>query len=81
MKQPWNDGPLAEWSIVGMNHYHLNGEKRLFVAMTKGGLCIQEEGKDDEYLWNRLWHKALKFPRDSSGKEATYLGEGQASSL
>ena len=27
--------------------------------MTNGeGLCIQEEGADDEYLWNRLCHKA-----------------------
>jgi len=50
--------PLDEWSIVGMNHYHINGQKRLFVAMTKDGQCIQDEGPDDEYIWNRLWHKA-----------------------
>lgn len=58
MKFPWQDSALVEWSIVGMNHYQQDGERRLFVAMTKGGRCIQAEGKDDEYLWNRLWHQA-----------------------
>lgn len=58
MSQPWKMRPLDEWSIVGMNHYHINGEKFLFVAMTKDGRCITEKGPDDEYLWNRLWHKA-----------------------
>jgi hypothetical protein len=57
-KYPWQRGILSEWAIVGMNHYRINGERRLFVAMTKGGKCIVEEGQDDEYLWNRLWHKA-----------------------
>jgi hypothetical protein len=55
---PWMMKPLDEWAIVGMNHYHIGGEKRLFVAMTKSGRCIVEEGPDDKYLWNRLWHKA-----------------------
>jgi len=59
METPWMQKPLNEWSIVGMNHYRVNGEKRLFVAMTKGERRIVEEGKDDEYLWNRLWHKAV----------------------
>lgn len=58
MTMPWNITPLDEWSIVGMNHYHVNGERRLFVAMIKGDRCIVEEGADDEYLWNRLCHKA-----------------------
>ena len=57
-KCPWQIAPLSEWSIVGMNHYHINGERFLFVSMQKGGRCITEEGKDDEYLWNRLYHKA-----------------------
>ncbi len=55
---PWKMKPLDEWAIVGMNHYRMHGERRLFVAMTKGNLCIVEEGLDDEFLWNRLWHKA-----------------------
>jgi len=61
---PWKMKPLDEWSIVGMNHYHVDGgERRLFVAMTKDGRCITEEGPDDKYLWNRLWSKAV-FERD-----------------
>jgi len=32
----------------------------LFVSMVKNGKCITEEGKDDEYLWNRLWWKAME---------------------
>lgn len=56
---PWKMKPMNEWSIVGMNHYHVSGERRLFVAMTKGNVCITEEGTDDEYLWNRLWRKAI----------------------
>lgn len=58
---PWQQGVLADWSIVGMNHYHMNGERRLFVAMTNGNRCIVEEGADDPYLWNRLHHKAWGF--------------------
>lgn len=59
-KAPWQKrAPLDEWSIVGMNHYRdRNGERLLYVSMVKDGRCITEEGKDDEYLWNKLWHKA-----------------------
>lgn len=59
--QPWKQSPLDTWSICGMNHYHIHGQKFLFVAMTKDGKCITEEGKDDEYLWNRLYHKAINI--------------------
>ncbi|MEW8120040.1 MAG: hypothetical protein AB2792_23005, partial [Candidatus Thiodiazotropha sp.] len=59
-KYPWKDGPLNAWSIVGMNHYHVAGERFLFVSMTKDGKCITAEGKDDKYLWNRLCHAAWK---------------------
>lgn len=50
MNQPWKIKPLDEWSIVGMNHYHIDGQRRLFVAMTKDGHCVTEEGADDEYI-------------------------------
>jgi hypothetical protein len=53
--------PLDQWSIIGMNHYYIAGERFLFVAMAKDGQCIKEEGRDDEYLWNRLWHKAVNL--------------------
>jgi len=66
MRFPWKEGPLAEWSIVGMNHYYVNKEKRLFVAMMKDGYCIKEEGQEDEYLWNRLCHKAWKIDNHRS---------------
>lgn len=61
MKKPWDDIP--GWDIVGMNHYRVNGERRIFIALTnKDGLCIKEEGKDDDFIWNRLWHKANMVP-------------------
>jgi len=56
---PWLRDPLDSWSIVGMNHYHQNGNKYLFVAMVKDSRCIVEEGLDDETLWNRLCEKAV----------------------
>jgi hypothetical protein len=49
--------PLDEWDLIGMAHYRVGGEQRLFVAMMKNGRCITEEGADDVYLWNRLWRK------------------------
>lgn len=58
MSAPWLEGELAKWSIVGMNHYHVKGERFLFVSMVRDGVCITEEGPDDKFLWNRLWHKA-----------------------
>ena len=56
---PWQNEMLKEWSICGMNHYIMNGQKFLFVSLVKDGVCITEEGLDNKYLWNRLWHKAL----------------------
>ncbi len=60
MTVPWKDDPLDKWAIVGMNHYHVDGVRRLYVSMTKGDRCITEEGLDDEHLWDRLWMKAKK---------------------
>ncbi len=62
-KPPWEIGELKHWSIVGMNHYHKNGKKYLWVCMgiriAPGmGFYIQEEGEDQVYLWNRLAEKA-----------------------
>lgn len=51
---PWLGGRLKDWAICGMNHYHANGERFLFVAMTMDGKCITAEGKDDWSLWNSL---------------------------
>lgn len=71
-QSPWEIKPLDEWSIVGMNHYTITSSRGLalqnsqsehyevrclYVAMTKDGRCIVEQGPDDEYLWNRLWRR------------------------
>ena len=51
---PWQHEELCGWSIVGMNHYLQNGDRRLFVAMVKDGRCIKAEGHDDVHIWLRL---------------------------
>ena len=51
---PWNHIVLRPWSIVGMNHYHRDGRRRLFVAMTKDGRCIKAEGWDEALVFERL---------------------------
>ncbi len=56
---PWKVGCLKEWAIVGMNHYHVDGERRLFVAMVKDDKCIKVEGPDDDFIWTDLEYKAL----------------------
>jgi len=35
MNMPWQMEPLDKWAICGMNHYHINGERRLFVSMNR----------------------------------------------
>lgn len=58
MNRPWKQGVLAYWNICGMNHYHMDGDKRLFVSMTRRDKCIVEEGIDNQELWDRLEAKA-----------------------
>lgn len=55
---PWQISPLDEWAICGMNHYHVGGERMLFVSMTKDGRCITSEGKDNWVVWNNLMLQA-----------------------
>ncbi len=57
---PWQHTDLDSWSIVGMNHYHSNGIKRLFVAMSRDGHCIKVEGHDLPEIWEELRYKARK---------------------
>jgi hypothetical protein len=72
---PWQQPPLNEWSICGMNHYHVNGEKYLFVSIVKDGVCITEEGEDNKHIWNRLWHKATGESKPACKHcGATYTG-------
>jgi hypothetical protein len=56
---PWKSHRLADWSIVGMNHYRQNGERRLFVSMEWNGRCIKAEGRDTGVLWAELERKAF----------------------
>jgi len=51
---PWNKPPLNEWSMVGMNHYFVNGQRHLFVAMVKDGRCIKAEGVDEQQVFAAL---------------------------
>lgn len=60
---PWKEGVLACWNICGMNHYHINGGKRLFVSMTRRDKCIVEEGEDNVELWNQLIKKAEEIDK------------------
>jgi hypothetical protein len=65
IKHIWKQPPLDQWSIISMHHYYVNGVKHLSVIMmAKGDKYIKEEGLDDEYLWNRLWHKAVEMDKD-----------------
>jgi hypothetical protein len=50
---PWQLG-LGDWDVVGMNHYHVGGERRLFVAMTNGFKCIRAEGADENEVFKVL---------------------------
>ncbi|KKL68546.1 hypothetical protein LCGC14_2123940 [marine sediment metagenome] len=61
INRPWDI--LPGWVIAGMYNFEHNGNLRLFVAMRKGDLIICEQGEDDEFLWNRLWHKAQELDK------------------
>lgn len=51
---------LIEWDIVGMNHYHVDGNRYLFVAMSKNGRLIKCEGLDEYHhlIWDSLVEQA-----------------------
>lgn len=56
---PWNCPELVDWSIVGMNHYFVNGQKHLFVALIKGNRCIKAEGTDEAKVFQDLVQLSL----------------------
>ncbi len=61
---PWQRGALAQWRIVGMNHYNFEGGLRLFVAMTsQDGRCIKAEGADEMAVFEMLEKMALEVER------------------
>lgn len=57
-KFPWNYHPLDEWSIVGMNHYHVDGVRHLFVAMSKGSRIIKAESSQEMDVFDSLMKQA-----------------------
>lgn len=60
---PWSRPELDGWSIVGMNHYHVAGQRHLFVSMANSGRCITSEGTDEASIWDSLARSALAFAR------------------
>jgi hypothetical protein len=65
---PWLSDALKHWSIVGMNHYFLSGQRYIFVAMEDQGRCIKAEGLDDETIWAQLEILARVQDRRRSAK-------------
>lgn len=67
MPLPWNDPPLDEWAIIGMNHYfiypdgHTKNQKFLFVAMGKDGQLIKAEGPCEELVFISLKQQAKEI--------------------
>jgi hypothetical protein len=61
---PWRKTELYEWSICGMNHYHVDGQRYLFVSLCKDGRCIKAEGFDDDEIWNILIEQAKAEGRE-----------------
>lgn len=60
---PWDRSELAGWSIIGMNHYSLNGERRLFVAMVRERdfVGIRAEGPDEVKVFEEIARKAFEL--------------------
>jgi hypothetical protein len=77
---PWNHPALDGWAIVGMNHYHVEGERRLFVAMTRRGRCIVAEGAEESTVfWKLRAAAAIATPSpDEQPKGASDADDGSA---
>jgi hypothetical protein len=70
-EMPWDRVELRGWSIVGMNHYHVNGERHLYVAMTdRHRRCIQAEGSNESYVWKTLARYAFNMPEPTPSPTA-----------
>lgn len=52
MPMPW-DPELNGWDIIALNHYYMQGKKRLYCVMTKDGRVIKAEG-DHQFVFNKL---------------------------
>jgi hypothetical protein len=57
---PWQRPELKRWCIVGMNHYHMGGQRRIYVSMVWQGLVrITAEGLDDGAIWDSLARQSV----------------------
>lgn len=72
----WARPELAGWDIVGMNHYSIDGERRLFVAMVKGDRWIRAEG-DDEKVFDQLALEAVRAAPTSPSEPAAKIDPEQ----
>lgn len=72
---PWDRVELRGWSIVGMNHYHVGGIRRLFVAMTKDGHCIKAEGTYEPNVWKDLAAAAYALPGRGQPRYDFYVND------
>ncbi len=63
---PFTDEIISSWSICGMNHYHVEGERYLFVSLVKDGRCVTHEGLvSDTLFWAKLRMKAANDVEDN----------------
>lgn len=68
LNAPWARTAFNGWDIVGMNHYRVDNERYLFVAMTKGSRLIRSEGlvTHEAAIWDILESQALLIDREES---------------
>lgn len=55
---PWQRLMQANWLIVGMNHYRLNGNLYLYCAMMNKGQCIVAQNTDEAMVFTELERQA-----------------------
>lgn len=56
---PWELPDLKSLDIVCINHYHVDGKRMIYVALSKNGKLIKEEGEDNQEIWRALRTKAM----------------------
>lgn len=72
IRMPWDRDELILWSIVGMNHYWMDGRRHLFVAMTWENHCIRAEGVSEALVFETLAKQAKRVEGTVSDHEASH---------
>lgn len=54
------------YAIVGMNHYHVDGVRHLFVAViqTKTNTSFKSEGTESGNVFSDIWSQILNHAKD-----------------